>query len=407
MSVTELWSSVPEPAPAPLPVVGIVGAGTMGRGIAQLAASHGHEVLLHDVDPAALDQAVERIRRGVARRDARGSLPDRGASNVDSVADRLHPVASLGGLADRADVVVEAVVEDLALKRRVFHALDAASSPDTILATNTSALSIDAIASAASRPGRVVGLHFFNPAPIMPLVEVIAGRASQDKALERAEGLARAWGKTPVRCRDVAGFAVNRVNRPFTLEALRVLAEGSASVEEIDDALRRDGFPMGPFQLMDLVGIDVNLAVARAIHEGLGRPPRLAPSPIQEHLVEGGRFGRKSGEGFYRYDEDGRRLGPAPEFEQSSEGTFEPPELVARIVMGVINEAYHALDDHVAEPPAIDTALRLGAAHPLGPFERVQRLGGPGVALEMLAVLADRYGDRFRPAPALRRAADV
>lgn len=406
MTVTELWSSVPEPAPAPLPVVGIVGAGTMGRGIAQLAASHGHEVLLHDVDRIALDQAVERIRRGVARRDARGSLPDRGSPSADSVADRLHPVASLAGLAGRADVIVEAVLEDLALKRRVFHALDAAAGPDVILATNTSALSIDAIAAAASRPGRVVGLHFFNPAPIMPLVEVVAGRASQEEALDRAENLAKAWGKTPVRCRDVAGFAVNRVNRPFTLEALRVVSEGGASVEEIDDAIRQDGFPMGPFQLMDLVGIDVNLAVARAIHEGLGRPPRLAPSPIQERLVEVGRFGRKTGQGFYRYDPDGRRLGPASEFDQPAVGVFEAPELIARIVMGVANEAYHALDDNVAEPAAIDLAVRLGAAHPIGPFERIQRLGGPGVAVEMLTVLADRYGDRFRPAPALRRAVD-
>jgi 3-hydroxybutyryl-CoA dehydrogenase len=210
--------------------------------------------------------------------------------------------------------------------------------------------------------------------------------------------LVESWGRTAVRCSDSPGFIVNRVNRPFTLEALAMVESGEASVEAVDAAMTADGLPMGPFELMDLVGIYVNLAAARGVWEGLGRPDRLRPSPIQERLVDEGRLGRKTGAGFYRYD-DARR-GPVSE-EFGGGATDLPAATIAeRILAAVVNEAWHALGDRVASKADIDLAMRLGAAHPLGPFERTERLGGPAA----VAAILERHatgGDRFVPAPAL------
>ncbi len=289
--------------------VGVVGAGTMGAGIAQVAVEAGHEVALHDVDTAAFARASERIRNGLARRAARLELdPDTIDIWVDGRLARLRPGESLEELAATSGIVIEAAREDLATKRDLFRTLDGAAAPDVILATNTSALSIGEIAAAAGMPDRVLGLHFFNPAPVMPLVEVVIGPTTAPAVADRAVALMTAWGKTPVRCTDTPGFIVNRVNRPFTIEALRILESGAAGVDAIDEAMRAAGYPMGPFELMDLIGVDVNLAVAESIWEGLGRPDRLRPSPIQRAMVADGRLGRKTADGFYRYA-DGLRTG--------------------------------------------------------------------------------------------------
>jgi 3-hydroxybutyryl-CoA dehydrogenase len=269
--------------------VGIVGAGTMGAGIAQVVLAAGDEVLLHDVDEGALTRARETILRRLGA-----------AGDVES---RLRLATTLDAMAAEADVIIEAAWEDLALKRTIVATLDAAAPPQVIVATNTSALSVEAIAGAAAHPERVLGLHWFNPVPRMELVEVVRHPTTDAALLERAAAIVTGWGKTPVRCRDTPGFIVNRVNRPFTIEALRLLEAGTATVSAIDAALRGAGFPMGPFELMDLIGIDVNLAAARAVWSGLGHPDRLRPSPIQERLVAEGRLGRKTGEGFYRYDD--------------------------------------------------------------------------------------------------------
>jgi 3-hydroxybutyryl-CoA dehydrogenase len=217
------------------------------------------------------------------------------------------------------------------------------------------------------------------------------------------------WGKTPVRSADAPGFIVNRVNRPFTLEALRLLEDGHGSVEGIDAAVRADGFPMGPFELMDLVGIDVNLAAARGIWEAFRYEPRFRPSPIQERLVEAGRLGRKTGEGFYWYGEDGRRIGPAGAFVVDAalvtEDPVDPP--IERIVVAIANEAYRALGEGVATASDVDLALRLGAGHPRGPFEWVERSGGAGPIVAALGRIAaqEHDTDRFEPAPLLLEAA--
>ncbi len=351
-------------------LIGIVGAGTMGAGIAQVALEHGHEVVLHDVDEEAIGRGRERVRDGLLRRVRRLELDAESADDwVDGRLERLRQAETLGLLAGEADVVIEAALEDLGLKQDIFRALDAAASADTILATNTSALSVAAVASLARRRDRILGLHFFNPAPLMALVEVVPTADTDPAVVERAEDLVRSWDRTPVRSADRPGFIVNRVNRPFTIEALRMLEEGAGDIEAIDAAIREAGFPMGPFELMDLTGIDVTLAAARGVWDGLGRPDRLRPSPIQERLVAAGRLGRKSGSGFYRYD-GGVRRGVADEF-ASPIAASATTAAVDRIVAAVDAEARRARDEGVATAADIDLALRLGAGHPVGPFERM------------------------------------
>jgi 3-hydroxybutyryl-CoA dehydrogenase len=401
----------------------------MGAGIAQVALEAGERVVIHDPEPGAVDRARERIADGLARR-ARRRITESGRDDrpatVASALDRLDVALDLETLARSARVVIEAAIEDLAVKRAVFARLDSAADPATILATNTSALSVAAIASATHRPERVVGLHFFNPAPVMALVEVVVPPAADPGVVAAATRLVTDWRKTPVRTADTPGFIVNRVNRPFTLEALALLEAGAGSVASIDLAIRSAGFPMGPFELMDLVGIDVNLAAARAIFAAMSYEPRFRPSAIQERLVEAGRFGRKSGEGFYWYGEDGRPIGVAGAFAQVEDsGRHDPSQsrpaalasggstaaeatlsddVVERIVLAIVDEAYRALGDRVASPSDIDLALRLGAAHPRGPFEWVADLGGATVVLARL----ERWraaGPRFDPAPALVEAA--
>ena len=354
-------------------IIGVVGAGTMGAGIAQIALEHGHEVVLYDVDEEAIERGRHRVRDGLARRAAKLDLD---ADTIDEWVDGrlagLREAEALVSLAAQTDVVIEAALENLPLKQDIFRALDAEADPDAILATNTSALRIADVAALATHRNRILGLHFFNPAPLMPLVEVVT--ADTDTAVvERAEQLLRSWDKTPVRSADQPGFIVNRVNRPFTLEALRLVEAGEASVEAVDGAIREAGFPMGPFELMDLVGIDVNLAAARGIWDGLGKPDRLRPSGIQERLVDQGRLGRKSGGGFYDY-EDGRRGSVSPDF-AAAPTTLAATAISERILMAVADEASRALEDGVASKSDIDLALRLGAAHPIGPFERIERLG--------------------------------
>jgi 3-hydroxybutyryl-CoA dehydrogenase len=228
----------------------------------------------------------------------------------------------------------------------------------------------------------------------MPLVELVRTDVTDPAAADLAARIVADWGKTVVRCSDTPGFVVNRVNRPFTIEALRIVEAGEATIEAVDGAMLAAGYPMGPFALMDLIGVDVNLAVARAIWDGLGRPDRLRPSRLQEELVESGHLGRKTGTGFYAHDGGSQPVAPAAD------------EAIAdRITLAVVNEAWHALGDNVAAEGDIDTALRLGAAHPAGPFERTRQLGGPAVVRDRLAELSGRHGPRFEPAATLREAA--
>ncbi|HLX35616.1 MAG TPA: 3-hydroxyacyl-CoA dehydrogenase NAD-binding domain-containing protein, partial [Candidatus Limnocylindrales bacterium] len=382
---------------------------TMGAGIAQVALEGGWAVVLTDAAPAALDRARVRVAEGLARR-AEKRFADDGAARArwerDALA-RLTTAPTAGAAAADAQLVIEAALEDLDLKRSIFRELDAAAEPDTILATNTSALSVGKIAEAARRPERVVGLHFFNPAPILPLVEVVATALTTEDVVARAIAIVDGWDRTPIRCADSPGFIVNRVNRPFTLEPLRLLRAGVATIGTIDAAMTAAGFPMGPFRLMDLIGIDVNLAAARGLWEGFERPPRFRPSPIQEELVAAGRLGRKTSEGFYRYDEGGRVVGPATRFagplrSQPGVEPIDPDAIAERVVLAIVNEAYRAQGDRVATADDIDRAMRLGANHPFGPFAWARDYGLAELAAALDALSGDD-SDTFRPAIGLLR----
>ncbi len=288
------------PPPATRPV-GVVGAGTMGAGIAEVAARAGHEVRLLDAAAGAAPAGADGVRRRLEREVDRGRVTSADASDVLA---RLAVVDDVAALAC-CGVVVEAVAEDLDVKRTLFAALEVVVADDILLATNTSSLSVTAVAAGARRPGRFVGLHFFNPAPRMSLVEVVRGEDSDPGTVDAACELVRAWGKTPVVVTSTPGFIVNRVARPFYGEAQRLVEEGVGDPATIDAVLREaGGFPMGPFELTDLVGQDVSLSVARSVWEQTFADPRYAPTVFQQRLVDAGRLGRKSGRGVYRYDAD-------------------------------------------------------------------------------------------------------
>jgi 3-hydroxybutyryl-CoA dehydrogenase len=279
-------------------VVGIVGCGAMGSGIAEVAAAAGHRVLLYDVREGAAADAIARIAGSLARRVAEGGID---SAARDTLLARLTPVPALAALADAA-LVVEAVVEDLESKRRLFREIEGVVGGRAILATNTSSLSITAIAADLADPARLVGMHFFNPPTRMPLVEVVSGLATDPEVANAVFATAEGWGKRPVRTRSTPGFIVNRIARPFYGEALRLLEEGAADPATID-AIVRDcgGFRMGPFQLMDLIGNDINYAVTDSVFRAYHGDPRFTPSVRQRELVDAGWLGRKSGRGFYDY----------------------------------------------------------------------------------------------------------
>lgn len=290
--------------------VGIVGAGTMGSGIAQVAAQAGCQVHLFDARDGAAQSAIDRTRAALERLAEKGKLPSEAAS---ATAARLRPAPDLQAL-HACDLVLEAIVEDLPAKRMLFKTLEGICNEETAFASNTSSISITAIAAALARPERVLGLHFFNPAPILPLVEVVSGHLTDPALLDRAESAMRAWGKTPVCCASTPGFIVNRVARPFYGEALRVLEIGGADAATIDLVLREaGGFRMGAFELLDLIGLDVNLAVSKSVWNGYFQDSRYRPSFLQEEMVAAGLLGRKTGRGFYRYP-DGPPAPPASPF---------------------------------------------------------------------------------------------
>jgi 3-hydroxybutyryl-CoA dehydrogenase len=288
--------------------VAVIGAGAMGAGIAQVAAQAGHPVKLYDNRPGASAQAIDGIDRQLGRLVEKNKLS---AENRAAIVARLQPVEAIEALAD-SSLVIEAIVENLEVKRGLLRQLEALCSSDCILASNTSSLSITSLAAGLKHPGRVVGMHFFNPAPLMALVEIVSGLASDRDLAEGLYETARAWGKQPVHTRSTPGFIVNRVARPFYAESLRLLQEGAADCATLD-ALMRDagGFRMGAFELTDLIGHDVNYAVTCSVFDAYYGDFRFQPSLIQKELVDAGRLGRKSGHGFYSYAEGAERPQPA------------------------------------------------------------------------------------------------
>jgi 3-hydroxybutyryl-CoA dehydrogenase len=388
--------------------VGVVGAGTMGAGIAQIAALGGYETYLYEIEQKQLDRGLKKIRIGMRRGAERGRWSETEAAEA---LERLHTDTLIEPLRD-CELVIEAAPEDLDLKRNLFERLASVCGEACVLATNTSSLSVTAIAAAVERPERIVGMHFFNPPAVMQLVEVVAGDESGEAALALATEIARGMGRTPIRARDSVGFVANRCVRPFFLESLRMLGEGVAPHDEIDRIVRLGaGLRMGPFELMDLIGIDVNFAVARSFWEQSFGEPRWRPTPIHERMVASGRLGRKTGLGFYRYENDEPHRPRDPDVEgerpitddEELEAVAGPnaPAVLTRLGATIVNEACFALGEQVASADDINTAMRLGYNWPVGSLEWGERLGWSR-ALGVLEELRERLGEAYRPAPLLR-----
>ena len=371
--------------------VGIIGAGTMGTGIAQTAAAAGWTVRLFDTKDSIVTQAVENISNRYNRLVEKGRIT---AENSLEFQQRILCTTNVQDLAD-CDLVIESVVENFDIKTKMLQQIGELST-DSIIATNTSSLSITELANASGFAERVVGMHFFNPAPIMQLVEVVHGNLSSEIAIQRATLIAEAWGKTVVQVSDTPGFIVNRVARPYYLESWRIVEDCLATVDFIDETLQSLGeFRMGPFMLTDLIGQDINTETTKNIWNRLGQPSRLAPSSKQELLVEKKKLGRKTGCGAYAHDER-NNIVPAilteiEELEVSERleiainefcleatcisGSLTEKYIFARVLGGIINEAMWAITEEVSSEEDIDTAMKLGTNYPLGPIEWAKQIG--------------------------------
>ena len=371
--------------------VGVIGAGSMGSGIAQIAASNGFNVVLYDNNPSALEKAIDKLNKILNRLVEKGRID---VEKKNSILSLIQTTNSLSDFQD-ANIVIEAIVENMEIKKKVFSELNSICSKSTILATNTSSLSVTAIASSCEISERVIGIHFFNPAPLMPLVEIIPAIQTSLATVEKSKSLIDGWGKVTVLTKDTPGFIVNRIARPFYGEALRIYEEGVANFETIDWAMTEiGGFKMGPFTLMDFIGNDVNYAVTESVFEAFYYDPRYKPSFTQKRHAEAGWLGRKSSKGYYDYSTD-QQLAINKDEELGS-------LIFKRILFMLINEAADALFLNIASKEDIDLAMTKGVNYPKGLLKWADDLGISSCVRE-LDVLYKKYGeDRYRCSPLLR-----
>lgn len=381
----------------------IIGGGTMGGGIAQVVSFSGLPVVIKDINQDAVDKGIEAARAVYASRVKKGKMTQ---SEMDQKMMLISGTTTYEGF-DDVDLVIEAVTEKMDIKKAVFKELDAVCPPSCIFATNTSALSISELASVTKRPDKVIGMHFFNPAPVMKLVEIIPGIETSEDTINDLMDFTSGLRKLPVRVEECAGFAVNRLLMPFFNEAVYAAQEGSASMEEIDAAVTGRGMPMGPFMLADMLGVDVCYHVQHILYDEFG--PRMAPAKLLEKLYNAKRWGQKTGAGFYVHGGDASETFVAEAIAevQAETGIKGTPFTFERLLLPMINEAAHALQEKVASPNDIDIAMMAGAGMadttgPKGPLQIADEMG-LDVVLAKMQEYHQIFGERFRPAPLLKR----
>jgi len=373
--------------------VGIIGSGTMGSGIAQVAATSGCKVKLYDTNDMALEKARQALSNILSRLIEKGRIDQ---SEKERIQGNITYVNQLIDLSS-TDLVIEAIIEDLEIKQTVFAKLETLVSENCIIATNTSSLSIASIAASLQKPERCIGIHFFNPAPLMKLVEVIPAVQTSESVLESCVQTISEWGKTVAIAKDTPGFIVNRVARPFYGESLRIYEEGLADFASIDASLKNlGGFRMGPFELMDFIGNDVNYTVTETVFEAFYYDPRYKPSFTQKRLSEAGYLGRKSGRGYYDYTEGAERLDSDVDPELAT-------QIFERVLVMLINEAADALFFNIASAEDIDLAMTKGVNYPKGLLAWADEKGIAWCVDQLDALYNEYHEDRYRCSPLLRK----
>ena len=376
-------------------IVGVIGSGTMGSGIAQVAATAGCKVKVFDTNEQALEKSKSALEKILSRLVEKGRID---TSEKNRIQENIVHVADLKDLQD-ADLTIEAIVENLEIKKKVFSELESYVSEHTIIASNTSSLSIASIASSLQKPERCIGIHFFNPAPLMKLVEVIPAVQTSQEVTEKVVNTIKDWKKVVAIAKDTPGFIVNRVARPFYGESLRILEEGIADVATIDWSLKTlGGFRMGPFELMDFIGNDVNYTVTETVFKAFYYDPRYKPAFTQKRLSEAGYLGRKSGKGYYEYGEGS--TAPSPDKDEDEELA---KYIFDRVLVMLINEAADALFWNIASAEDIDNAMTKGVNYPKGLLSWADEKGMDW-CVDTLDALYDEYReDRYRCSPMLRK----
>jgi len=372
-------------------IISVIGAGTMGSGIAQVAGTHGCQVNIIDSFPEALENSQSKLKSILNRLVEKGKINEEQSKSILAC---IHWTAKMDEISN-SNMVIEAIVENLEIKQNLFTEMESLVSDICILATNTSSLSVSKIASVCKLKNRIMGVHFFNPVPLMKLVEVIPTEETDKKLLSEVKSSLEGWGKSVVTAKDTPGFIVNRVARPFYSEALKIYEEGLADFATIDWAMKEfGGFRMGPFELMDYIGNDVNYSATKAVYDGTNHDPRYKPSPIQKKLMDEGLLGRKSGKGYFDYSENA--VNPEPNKNEKL-----GKKIFNRNLTMLINAAVDALNGAIATRDDIDTAMTTGVNYPKGLLKWADDIG-PNSPLEQLKELHTQSGDdRYIASPLL------
>ena len=372
-------------------LISVIGAGTMGSGIAQVAASNGCQVTIVDSSQPALENSKSKLKSILNRLVEKGKINE---EQTKSILARIHWTTKMDEISN-SNMIIEAIVENLEIKQNLFSEMESLVSDICILATNTSSLSVSKIASVCKLKSRIMGVHFFNPVPLMKLVEVIPTEETDKKLLSEVKSSLESWGKSVVTAKDTPGFIVNRVARPFYSEALKIYEEGLADFATIDWAMKEfGGFRMGPFELMDYIGNDVNYSATKAVYDGTNHDPRYKPSPIQKKFMDEGLLGRKSGKGYFDYSENA--VNPEPNKDEKL-----GQQIFNRILAMLINAAVDALHLNIATRDDIDTAMTTGVNYPKGLLKWADDIG-PNSPLEQLKELHTQSGDdRYIASPLL------